>query len=109
MKNEEFMNTISEAEAMFYSACENADEEAVDEIAHEITDFFSEKFSEFRNADVLLAICGFLASYCEFMAGEANTDNRTALMVLQVGMQRALFATAEMLEVADRGKDKNLH
>lgn len=94
-KPDPFLTSLSEAESMFFRAVEAADVEAVDGIATDITDFFADKFSENKNADVMLALCGFLASYCEFVATESNTESRVAMMLLQVGMQRAAMATEE--------------
>lgn len=92
-KDEEFVSAVAEAEKMFFSAVENSDEQAVDQCAASMMQIFSDEFHQYKNADVLLALCGFLVSFCDFIAEEANLDKRTAMMVLQVGMQRAQFAT----------------
>lgn len=108
-----FADALAEAESMFFRAIDASDANEVSQAADQIMNFFAEKLVDFKNADVLLALCGFLASFAEFMAHESDTSSRAALMVLQVGMQRAHMASDEDLEmvvpVEDKEHDPRLH
>lgn len=90
--NTEFMSCLQEVESMFFRACEVADTEEVDELANKLNDFTSAEFTAYKNGDVLLALCGFLSTYSDWLAEEANMSPRAAMMLLQVGMQRAHIA-----------------
>lgn len=105
-KTDEFAESLAEAESMFFRAVDVSDVESVDECCQSIQNFFAEKFVSHQNADVLLALCGFLATFADFIAEESGTAPRTVLMMLQVGMQRAHLATVEQLEMVDPVDDK---
>ncbi len=108
-----FAEALAEAESMFFRAIDASDAKEVSQAAEQIMNFFAEQLANYTNADVLLALCGFLASFAEFIAQESDTDPRSALMVLQVGMQRAHMASDQDLEmvvpVEDKEHDPRLH
>jgi hypothetical protein len=102
----EFAESLAEAESMFFRAVDVSNVESVDECCQSMQNFFAEKFVTHKNADVLLALCGFLATFADFIAEESGAPSRTVLMMLQVGMQRAHMATECELEMADPVSDK---
>ena len=98
--------TMSDAEEMWLSICNNVEDERVDMLVHAMISQHALVMEGESNANALMALIGFLSQQVLQLHQDVEMGLESAMVLLQIGMQRGVQAQITVKE--QKGKDLNV-